>query len=188
MINDELFERMGNYNPVGPRETEFKTYQKMSFLKRNIGDMPVEAVEEYSLVMGKLLKWVNLAVDIRCEDVVMRRDHLEHLKLERHAAEEASKARETKYETELAAAREEFESKVDAEMAKAEEEAAAAAEEGEGGEAPAAAKERPEFDLVSFKHTFDEANPAIEIPKEVVDDIDNDYDLPYSPPQAPAAE
>jgi len=139
------------------------------------------------LVMGKLLKWINLAIDIRCEDVVMRRDHLEHLKIERHAAEEASKAREAKYETELGAAREEFEAKVDAEMAKAEEEAAAAAEE-EGGEAPAAAKERPEFDLVSFKHTFDEANPAIEIPKEVVDDIDNDYDLPYTPPQPNAAE
>lgn len=130
--------------------------------------------------MGKLLKWVTLALDIRCEDVVMRRDHLEQLKLERHAAEEASKARETKYETELGASREEFETKVDADMAKLEEEAAAAAEEGE--EAAPVAKERPEFDLVSFKAAFDDANPAIEIPKEVVDDIDNDYDLPYSAP------
>jgi len=54
----------------------------------------MESVEEYMLVMGKLLKWVTLALDIRCEDVVMRRDNLEQLKLERSAAEEASKARE----------------------------------------------------------------------------------------------
>jgi len=36
LIDNELFERMGNYNPVGPRETDFKAYQKMSFLKKNI--------------------------------------------------------------------------------------------------------------------------------------------------------
>lgn len=63
-------------------------------MKRNLNDLNMESVEEYMLVMGKLLKWVTLALDIRCEDVVMRRDNLEQLKLERSAAEEASKARE----------------------------------------------------------------------------------------------
>lgn len=177
---------MGNYNPVGQRETDFQAYQKIAFLKKNLSDLTVEVVEDYLLVMGKILKWVNQAIEIRCEDVVMRRDHLEHLKIERHSAEEASKARENKYENELTASREEFETKVDAEMAKAEEEAAAAS--GEEGAKEAEKKDRPEFDLITFKHTFDENNPTIEIPKEVVDDIDNDYDLPYSPPAAEKAE
>ena len=41
---------------------------------------------------------------------------------------------------------------------------------------------RPSFDEVSFKAAFDEENPKVEIPPEVIDDIDNDYDLPYTPP------
>lgn len=54
-------------------------------------------VEEYLLVMGKLLKWINLALEIRCEDVVTRRDQKEYLKMDRLAAEQASAAREAKY-------------------------------------------------------------------------------------------
>jgi len=41
---------------------------------------------------------------------------------------------------------------------------------------------------VNFKAAFDEANATHEIPKAVNDDIDNDYDLPYSPPQPDKAE
>lgn len=52
----------------------------------------------------------------------------------------------------------------------------------EDGEDTKPKKVRPEFDFVEFKHEFDMANPSIEIPPEVRDDIDNDYDLPYKPP------
>lgn len=54
----------------------------------------------------------------------------------------------------------------------------------EDGEDTKPKKVRPEFDFVEFKHEFDMANPSIEIPPEVRDDIDNDYDLPYKPPTA----
>jgi len=54
--------------------------------------------------------------------------------------------------------------------------------EPEEGEEPKPKKERPDFDLIEFKTEFDANNPTIEIPAEVVDDIDNDYDLPYSAP------
>lgn len=57
---------------------------------------------------------------------------------------------------------------------------AAEAEEEEEDAKPK--KVRPEFDYDGFKHEFDQANPTIEIPAEVIDDIDNDYDLPYKPP------
>lgn len=33
-----------------------------------------------------------------------------------------------------------------------------------------------------FNIEFDTLNPPIEIPGEVEDPIDNDFDLPYSPP------
>lgn len=56
-------------------------------------------------MVAKILKWVQMALDIRCEDVVSRRDHKEMLKQDRQAAVEASAARDAKYETSLADAK-----------------------------------------------------------------------------------
>lgn len=37
--------------------------------------------------------------------------------------------------------------------------------------------------IEEFNTEFDAANPPIDIPGEVPEDIDNDFDLPYSPPE-----
>ena len=61
-------------------------------------------------------------------------------------------------------------------------EAEAQAEEGAGAADDGAEKEgeqeRPQFDEEEFLTKWDEDNPPIEIPPEVIDDIDNDYDIP----------
>jgi hypothetical protein len=36
LINEDFFHKLGAYNPFGPKEGEFKDYQKLKFLKRNI--------------------------------------------------------------------------------------------------------------------------------------------------------
>ena len=41
--------------------------------------------------------------------------------------------------------------------------------------------------MEEFNIEFDTLNPPIDIPNEVTDDVDNDFDLPYSPPD-PQAE
>ena len=38
-------------------------------------------------------------------------------------------------------------------------------------------------DNTEFMTEFNTTHPEIEIPDPVKDDIDNDYDLPYTPPQ-----
>jgi len=43
--------------------------------------------------------------------------------------------------------------------------------------------EKKEIDLEEFDIEFDTMNPVIDIPGEVTDAIDNDFDLPYSPPE-----
>jgi hypothetical protein len=35
----------------------------------------------------------------------------------------------------------------------------------------------PEFDVEEFKYRFDEENPPIEEPPEVIDDLDNDFNI-----------
>jgi len=86
LINEKLFFKISSYNPVGPRDDEYKVYQKMAFLRKNLEGISEEQVEEYSLVLCKILKWVNMAVDLRCEDVVNRRDNIEYMKQDRNAA------------------------------------------------------------------------------------------------------
>ena len=44
--------------------------------------------------------------------------------------------------------------------------------------------EREEFNMQEFNLEFDVENPPIEIPEEVVDYIDNDFDLPEKAPEA----
>jgi len=59
----------------------------------------------------------------------------------------------------------------------AKEEEAHQEEEGEEGEEKEE-KERPQFDEEGFLQTWYETNPKVEVPEEVIDDIDNDYALP----------
>ena len=84
----------------------------------------------------------------------------------------------------------EFEAKLEAELAKEADEAAAEGDEGdEGAESPEKQeKERPQFDEAAVAAEWDEANPPIKVPEEVVDDIDNDYDVKEGEVRASAAD
>jgi hypothetical protein len=50
-------------------------------------------------------------------------------------------------------------------------------EEQEEGDAPKDEEEDTPFDEENFRQNFDEDNPPIEEPTEVVDDIDNDFNI-----------
>jgi len=52
--------------------------------------------------------------------------------------------------------------------------------EGDDKEAKEAKKEEEQFNEESFLKKWDEDNPPIEVPPEVIDDIDNDYEFPAS--------
>ena len=43
--------------------------------------------------------------------------------------------------------------------------------------------DKEEFDMEDFDIMFNSHNPPITIPDEVIDVTDNDFDLPYSPPE-----
>lgn len=92
----EFFRRLGEYNPFGARELDYKAYQKLKFLKNNLAkyEETPEKVDEYSIPLAKLFKWLLLTIDMRINDVHNRRDHKEKLKEERKIAEEAFAERE----------------------------------------------------------------------------------------------
>lgn len=166
---------MGNYNPLGRRDGAFKEYQKISFLKKNISDLDDEKVEEFCLVMGKVLKWIQMALEIRCEDVVNRRDTVEYIKQDREQAIKSDAERTKKYESEVAEKKQAFDEAQQAELAKEKESDEPAEDNGES-------KVAPQFDELEFKVEFELANPEIVIAAQCPEEVDNDYDLTYKPP------
>ena len=68
----------------------------MNFLKKTIDSVEEEKVDEYSIVMGRIYRWVHQAIDLRHEDVKHRRDTVAHLKHERELAVTEDKSRTEK--------------------------------------------------------------------------------------------
>lgn len=79
----------------------FKEYQKLSFLKRTIESIEEEKVDEYSVILGRIHRWVAQALDLRTEDVRNRRDTVAVLKHEREQAVTEDKHRSEKREAAL---------------------------------------------------------------------------------------
>jgi hypothetical protein len=181
-LSKDLWSQLSEYNPFGTKNEDYFAYQKLKFIERNIEGIDPDQVDEYSVALGKLLRWIQYALELRNEDIVARREHQERLKEERAAAIQAAEERDEKKNTELETAKAEFEAKVDADMAadEAKEDEAAAQDDGlEPGAQYGYDKEekkRPEFDEAEFNAKFDEENPVIDIPPEVIDEVDNDTD------------
>ncbi len=101
LIGEDLFEKMAKYNPLGQSEAEYKEYQKLSFLKKTIESMEEEKVDEYSIILGRIHRWITQALDLRVEDVRNRRDTIAILKHEREQALAEDKSRTEKREAAL---------------------------------------------------------------------------------------
>lgn len=104
-MNEDFFKRVGEYNPFSSKEDDYKLFQKLKFLKRNIDKFEPEHIDEYSIALGKLFRWMLQAVDLREEDVQIRRDHKAKLKEERKVAIEAAEERERLRDNDLNVAR-----------------------------------------------------------------------------------
>lgn len=185
LLNDEaFFQKMQEYKFSGSKTQEFRAYEKIAFLKKNTEVYEEEAVEGYSMTVAKLYQWVNLAIELRIENVVSRRDAIEEKRHEREQAIVQNNERQAKLDAALEEAQAQFNTKVDEDEQKHNDAQAAQAEGNEEGAAPIEAVEfvRPEFPMDDFSVDFNTNNPPIEIPPEVEEDIDNDYDLPYSAP------
>jgi hypothetical protein len=103
LLNQEFLERLYYYDPIGPKEGDYKVYQCLSFLERNLESYieQTEGIDEYSVALGKLYRWVVLAIEVRKQDVQKRRAKIEQLKEERVAAIQAYEERQQQRDTDL---------------------------------------------------------------------------------------
>lgn len=69
----DLFAALSEYWPLGPKDEEYTEYQKLKYIRESLEYINNEQVEEFSICLGKLLKWIELALELRIEDVTARR-------------------------------------------------------------------------------------------------------------------
>lgn len=104
-IDDNFFKRLGGYNPIGPKDGEYREYQKLRFLEKNVEGIEPEHVDDYSIPLGRLYRWLLFAIDMRKEDVNNRRDHKQKLRDDRQAQQDLSDERLRNRDRDLEAAR-----------------------------------------------------------------------------------
>ena len=67
--HEDLFSALGSYWPFAPKDDEYKEYQKLAFISDNISVINEEQVDDYSIALGQLFRWLRMAVDLRIENV-----------------------------------------------------------------------------------------------------------------------
>ena len=85
-LNEDLFIKIGDYWPFGAKEDNFKEYEKIKFIQNNLAGITDEQVDEFSVALGKLFRWIKLALQVRIEDVKMRSKAKEKLIAKRKKA------------------------------------------------------------------------------------------------------
>ena len=172
--NEDIFQKLSEYWPFGAKEEQYKEYEKLLFIQQNLDGIAEEAVDEYSVALGKILRWIRLAIMVRTEDMKVRLAQNKKLREERQEALDKEKERLEKRTTEFEAAKQAWDDKETENKNKKEE------------DAEASPYEALDFDDEEFYAKFDEENLPIEIPEEVENDIDNDFNIDI--PDTPAEE
>ena len=118
-----------------------------------------------------------MAIDIRVDDVVTRRDNAEYVRQERQSQLIKQADRQRKYAEEL----EEKKAAHEEAQAEAKEKFAEAPEELDESGNPKQF-EAKFFDEIEFRVQFDLENAEVVVVDEPAEEIDHDFDLPYKPP------
>ena len=162
--NDDSFYRaISMYQPFGQKTDEYKEYEKLAFCRDNLDGIEEDMVDEYSVTLGKLFRWLLFTIDLRIEDVRNRRDKTAKDREARADALEREEERLNRRTEALDEAKEAFNQQLEAER------------EARGDDAPE--EEEPKFDEEDFIARYDEENIPVDIPPEVEDDIDNDMNV-----------
>ena len=98
---DNIYKRMSLFNPFGQKDGEFKEYQKLHFIRSNIENINEDEVDDYSVAIGRLLRWLKMTIDLRIQNVRLRRKSIASRKQEREEAIESEQERTEKREADI---------------------------------------------------------------------------------------
>lgn len=133
------------------------------FCRDNLDGLDEENIDEYSVTLGKLYRWLVFTIDLRVEDVRNRRYKTVKDREARADAQEREEERVGRRAEALEEAKEAYNQQLEAER--------------EAREEDAKDEEEQKFNEEDFNARYDEENIPIEIPPEVFDDVDNDMNV-----------
>lgn len=110
---NDIFKMLADYQFEGPKDNEFKLYESLVFLKRNIEDFNVQDVADYSQALAHLLIWLRSGLELRVQDVNNRRAAKRAAKALREDAIENEEARVEKRNTYVEEKKEDFEKRME---------------------------------------------------------------------------
>ena len=170
------------------KPTELKAYSTLNFCEKVLTAYTEEEISAYNAGFLKLFKWLKMAIEARKAYITRVKALTKRAKEERNRRQEQAKERLANRENFLLESIEKFNEEHKDEIIAYEEyqemlrkkendeygeEAGSANEEDEEKEPPV----KPLFNEKEVMDKFDEDNPEIEIPPEVVDSINNDWTL-----------
>ncbi len=171
----------------------FPRYTTINFIERNIEGIIPEDVDHYNLTVGKLYKWLLIAIRTRKDDITLRKVRTKKAREDREALINKEKDRQAKKEQDVIDAEQKFKEdrrdEIEAALRWEEEQQHNRRDDygeenhegdyreahgnGENGRPPV----MPVFNREEYLHKWLEDNPVIEIPPMVIDDKDNDWYL-----------
>lgn len=107
-MNENFIEKMLSFKVTGPKPQQFAPYQTLNFIERNIGEIDPQKVDDYNLALGKLFRWLKIAIDSRKADIIRRKAHFARNREERDFKIKAQEDRATKRKSDLADAHAKF--------------------------------------------------------------------------------
>ena len=178
LINEVFFERLAQYTPLGPKAGEYPKYRTINAIEKNLEDIKEEEVMGYSIAYSELLRWIKECVKVRKADIIMRKNKRQAAREEREARIKEQEEWEQKRAETLKELIADGEAEWIKEKEKEFEEAQAQLDEFDNLEGLPVEHEIPkyEYDEAVLMEDWLEKNPAIEIPDEVVEELDNDYE------------
>lgn len=99
---------MKNYQSMGQKDGVYKKYQTINYVEGLIEGMDQAVVEEFNLAAGRLLKWLQLAIETRKGDIIRRKALLQQERDQRDQKIAAKTERAEKREQELQKAKDQF--------------------------------------------------------------------------------
>ncbi len=173
---------------IGPKQSEFRSYNTINYCEKILEGLTQEEVDSYHVGFGKLYSWLRRAIEGRKSDITRRKAFAKQSHKNRENKIKDHEDRTIKKTDYLTAEEERFkesnrENFEAFEKQQAELEAKAAQEYGEEIDDEGSQKEEVElivlntWDKNEAEAKFDEENPQVEIPEPIEDDIDNDWIL-----------
>eukprot|EP00347_Sterkiella_histriomuscorum_P002901 403366357 len=185
--NPEFFNRLVNFNPMGSRDevTYLPRYQTINFIERNIEGINPEDVDAYNMTIGKLFKWLLLAIRTRKDDIIRRKALQKKAREHRDSQIEKSKAREIQHANDLRDAQQKFlddhRDEIDAYNKYQQDliDRGGADRQPTDEDAPADGQQQPPvlpvFNEADWQVQWLNDNPEVQIPEQVVEDKDIDW-------------